>query len=133
MQRFSLTKTATTLGISLGLIVGSASQILAFTFNLNRSFDGGTAIGTITTDQLGTLNSTNITNWSIQISRGADTRLLTENDSVLDVGDLPPTIFATATELTITPATEAELISAGATASRLGFIDGGFSGRTISL
>lgn len=124
MQIFSR---ATVVAVLLFLVPFGA-QATPYIYTVNQSFDGGTVIGTITTDALGSLGAANFIAWNLNLQRGADTEVATQNNSTLDLGTLAPTITATLSDLNITVASETALISAGASESRFFITNDGFQG-----
>lgn len=130
MNKIVRLKTSATLALAL-LAVSLPASAVVYTFD--RAFDGGTATGTITTSGVGLLGAGDFTAWNIILSRGADTFVLTESNSVIDLGDLAPTIEATTSSLIITLASEAELSSAGADSSQFYVGTGGPTGTFYTL
>ena len=118
------------------LFIGSVgvAQATPYIYTVNRSFDGGSVIGTITTDTLGSnLGAANFVAWSLNLQRGSDTEVATQNNTTLTLSGLAPAITATLDGLTITMASETDLNSAGASRSSFLIGNDGPSGFYYSL
>lgn len=109
-------------------LVPFGAQATPYIYTVNQSFDGGTVIGTITTDALGSLGAANFIAWNLNLQRGADTEVATQNNSTLDLGTLAPAITATLSDLNIAVASETALISAGASELRFFIANDGTQG-----